>query len=363
MPRKSSILISAVLLLGFGLLGGAPPAYAASSKKGKKELAKQALAAEQSGDFEQAETAYCQLVQEDKKNKTAKAKCEEYIQRNQQLHAKDANAMAAGKSALAEHRFQDAVRAFQTVTSKRFHDEASRYLTTVIPEAQKAFAAEQQARQREEEARNADNFKRGTEAYQHNDFDTAKTLLTPVTGPNSVTARRVLQDIDHYTAGFEEAFQLEKAGKYKQAAERYRQILKIKADGPWEVGRKLAHIQQQLKAAAPPPAQPDSAAAAVLSPEDRGLAQAIEDFYRGEFQRAAGKLASYSGDGPRKALAMFYLGACELSLSFLAPSGNPAKELHARAVEHFRAARQILPTFTPPEQYVSPRMLKVFNES
>lgn len=360
MPRKSSVLISGVLLLGLGLLADAHPAYAANKKK---ELAKQALAAEESGDFEQAETAYCELLKEDKKNKTAKAKCEEYTQRNQQLHTKDADAMAAGKSALAEHRFQDAIHAFQTVTSKRFHDEASRYLTTVIPEAQKVFVAEQQASQREEEARNADNFKRGTEAYQRNDFDAAKALLTRVTGPNSVPARRVLQDIDQYTAEFEEAFKLEKAGKYKQAAERYRQVLKIKADGPWEAGRKLAQIQQQLKAAAPPPAQPGSAATEVLSPEDRGLAQAIEDFYSGEFQQAADKLASYSGDGPKKALAMFYLGACELSVYYLAPAGNAPKEVYERAVEHFRAARQIVPTFTPPQQYVSPRMLKVFSES
>jgi tetratricopeptide (TPR) repeat protein len=360
MPRKSSILINGVLLLGFGLLADAHPAYAANRKK---ELAKQALAAEASGDFEQAETAYCELLKEDKKNKTAKAKCEEYSQRNQQLHTKDADAMAAGKSALAERRFQDAIHAFQTVTSKRFHDEASRYLTTVIPEAQKAFVAEQQARQREEEARNADNLKRGTEAYQRNDFETSKALLTRVTGPSSVPARRVLQDINRYTTEFEEAFKLEKAGKYKQAAERYRQVLKIKADGPWEIGRKLAHMQQQLKAAAAPPAQPGSAATEVPSPEDRGLAQAIEDFYRGEFQQAAGKLASYPGEGPRRALAMFYLGACELSVYYLAPAGNAPKEVYERAVEHFRAARQIVPTFTPPEQYVSPRVLKVFSES
>ena len=91
--------------------------------------------------------------------------------------------MAAGKAALAEHRFPDAIRAFQSVITKRYHDEAAHYLTSTIPEAQKAFAAEQQARQRQDEARNAENLKKGTEAYQRNDFDTAKSLLPRVTGP------------------------------------------------------------------------------------------------------------------------------------------------------------------------------------
>jgi hypothetical protein len=357
MPRKSSVLISELLLLG--LLVGAVPAHAANKKK---DLAKQAKAAEERGDFEQAESLYCELQQEDKKSKSAKAKCEELTQRNQPLRARDADAMAVGKAALADHRFQDAITAFQSVTTKRYHDEAARYLTSTIPDAQKAFAAEQQAHQREADARNADNLKKGTEAYQRNDFDTAKLLLTKVAGPYAAAAQRILQDIGNYTTGFEEAFKLEKAGKYKQAAERYQQILKIKADGPWEVGRKLAHVQQQLRATAARPSQPNSGAA-VLSSEDLALAEAIAGFYRGEFQESANKLASYSGDGRKKALAIFYLGACELSMHFLAPAGDASKDMYDHAVEHFRAARQIVPTFTPPEQYVSPRILKVFHES
>jgi hypothetical protein len=356
MRRKSSALISGVLLVG--LLVGAIPAHAANKKK---ELAKQAKAAEESGDFEQAEQLYCELLQEDKKSKSAKEKCEEYTQRNQPLRAKDADAMTAGKAALAEHRFPDAIRAFQSVTGKHYKEEASHYLTSVIPDAQKAFAAEQQAKKREEEARNADTLKKGMEAYQHNDFDVAKSLLAKVAGPNATAAQHTLQDIGNYTTGYAEAFKLEKAGKYKQALERYRALLKIKADGPWEISQKAARVQQLLKSAAEAKAQ--AAAAPVLSPEDTGLAQGVHSFYRGEFQEAARKLATYSGDGPKKALAVFYLGACELSLYYLAPSDKAPKEMYERAVEHFRSARQLAPKFAPPEQYVSPRILKVFKET
>ena len=358
MPRKSSILISAVSVLC--LLAGTLPAHAANKKK---ELAKQAKAAEESGDFEQAEALYCELQQEDKKSKSAKEKCEELTQRNQPLRAKDADAIAAGKAALAEHRFQDAIRAFQSVKTKRYHDEAARYLTSVIPDAQKASAAEQQARQHQEEARNADLLKRGSEAYQRNDFEVAKTLLPKVTGPNAAAAQKVLQDIANYTAGYDEAYKLDKAGKHKQAVERYRQLLNIKSDGPWEIPQKIAHLQQLMKAAAEAKVQAVEKPAPALSPEDTGLIQGVESFYRGDFQDAASKLATYSGDGSRKALAVFYLGACELSLYFLAPSDKAPKEMYDRAVEHFRAVRQMAPTFTPPEQYVSPRILKVFKES
>jgi hypothetical protein len=355
MLRKLSVLISAVLLAG--LFAAAPPAHAANKKK---DLAKQAKAAEESGDFEQAEQLYCELLQEDKKSKTAKAKCEEYTQRNQPLRAKDEAAMAAGKAALAEHRFPDAIRAFQSVTSKRYKEEAAHYLNSVIPDAQKALAAEQQAKKREEEARNADNLKKGMEAYQRNDFDVAKSFLAKVNGPNATAAQKTLQDIGNYTTGYAEAFKLEKSGKYKQALERYRALLKIKADGPWEVAQKAARMQQLLRAAAEAKAQP---AAPVLTPEDTGLAQGVDSFYHGEFQEAASKLATYSGDGPKKALAIFYLGACELSLYYLAPSDTAPKEMYDRAVEHFRSARQLAPKFTPPEQYISPRILKVFKET
>jgi hypothetical protein len=363
MARRSSALISAALLLNLIVAAAAP---AAADNK-KKDLEKEAKAAEKAGDADKAGALYCELVEVDKKSKTAKAKCDEFKQRTQAAQdAKDTQAMTAGKAALADHRFQDAINAFKSVTAARYKDEAARYLSKDIPDAQKAYAADQAARkQREEAARDAEHFKKGNDAYQQNDFDTAKAQLSQVTGANAAEAKRLLQNIDDYKSGFDQGFKFEKAGKQKQAADAYRRILKIKPDGPWDVSKKLAKLDKDLKAAAATAAAEKAASekpAAPLSTDDSNLAEAISGFYRGEYQQSQAKLASYAGDGPRKALALFYLGACELSQYYLA-AGEPPKDLYDRAVEHFRAARKTAPSFAPPVQYISPRVMKVFSEA
>ncbi len=361
MARRLSALISAALLLSF-LIAAAP----ASADNKKKDLEKEAKAAEKAGDTEKAGSLFCELIQIDTKNKNAKKKCDDYTQRLQAAQdTKDAQTMATGKAALADHRFQEAINAFKSVTAARYKDEAARYLSKDIPDAQKAFAADQAARkQREEEARNADRFKKGSVAYQQNDFDTAKLQLSQVAGANAAEAKRILQNIDDYKSGFDQGFKFEKAGKQKQAVDAYRKILKIKADGPWEVSKKVAKLEKEMRAAAAAAAEKAAAEkpAAPLSADDNKLAEAISGFYRGEYQQSQDKLASYSGDGPRKALALFYLGACELS-QYLLAAGDPPKDLYDKAVEHFRAARKTVPAFAPPEQYISPRVMKVFSEA
>jgi len=357
MARKSSALISAALLLS--LLVASDPFAAAENKK--KDLEKEAKAAEKAGDADKAGSIFCELLQIDTKNKNAKKKCEEYNQRMQAAQdSKDGQAMASGKAALANHNFQDAINAFKSVTTARYKDEAARYLTKDIPAAQKAFAAEQATRkQHEEEARNAEHFKKGKDAYQQNDFDTAKAQLSQVTGANAAEAKRIVQNIDDYKAGFDQGFKFETGRRYKQAADAYRKILKIKPDGPWEVNKKLAKLDKDMKAAAAAAAEK----AALEKQEDKDLADAISGYYHGDYQQSQAKLANYSGDGPRKALALFYLGACELSQYLLADPGNPPKSLYDKAVEHFRAARKTAPAFAPPTQYISPRVMKVYTEA
>lgn len=354
MLRRSSVLINGALLLSFVLAQVRP----ANADHKKKELAKQAAAAEQSGDSEQAETAYCQLVQEDKKNKNAAAKCEEFRQRNQQLYAKDAGSMAGGKTALAEHRFADAIRSFQAVSSHRFHDEAARYLTTVIPDAQRAFEADKSARE-QAEARNLESFKAGMEAYKRNDFETAKAKLPDVTGNNAAAAQATLDRIKKYERAFDEGFQFEKRGKYKEAATRYKQVLNIKRDGPWDVSRKLARVEEHLKDEQAQGSNP----AAPLSPADSALADAIAMFYRGEYQDAVNALTAYPADAGKRGLALFYLGASELSLYLTSAPDQASKDLYDQAIKHFRSVHEVQPSFAPPVQYVSPRLLQAFKES
>lgn len=352
MRPKSSVLINGVLLLSF-LVAVVRPANADHKKK---ELAKQAAAAEQSGDSEQAEAAYCELTQEDKKNKTAAAKCDEFRQRNQQLYTKDSDAMTSGKAALADHRFADAIRSFQAVSSHRFHDQAAKYLTSVIPDAQRAFEADKAARE-QAEARNTQSFKAGMEAYKRNDFEAAKASLPAVTGNNAAAAQAALDRIRKYERTFDEGFQFERRGKYKEAAARYKQVLTIKRDGPWEVAKKLARVEEQLKNSQ------GNEAATPASPADSSLADAIAMFYRGDYQQATDALQAYPADAGKRALALFYLGASELSLYLTSPPKQASKDLYDHAIQHFHAAHQMAPSFAPPEQYVSPRLLQAFKDA
>jgi hypothetical protein len=144
-----------------------------------------------------------------------------------------------------------------------------------------------------------------------------------------------------------------KAGKNKQAIASYNKALSIKPDGPWDLKTKVAQLEQSSK----------PSGTAKLSPDDEALIGAINDFYNGDFTSAAGKLAQYNGNGPRKALALFYQGAAELSASFLMSDQDTDKKLYNSALEHFHAARQQAPGFKSPEAYISPRVLKVFVEA
>jgi len=57
------------------------------------------------------------------------------------------------------------------------------------------------------------------------------------------------------------------------------------------------------------------------------------------------------------------MGASELSRYFVAGADDKSKELYNHAVGHFRAAREAAAGFSPPQQYVSQRILAVFNQS
>jgi tetratricopeptide (TPR) repeat protein len=318
----------------------------------KKDLLKLAQAAEQAGNYEQAQSAYCDLAKEDKKNETARAKCAEYTQRNEEARKKDADRMSAGKQALAQNRFDEAIQDFRAVVGKQYHDEAARYLNVVIPQAQKQLEVERERLAAEAKAAAAKNdklYQQGMAAYQRNEFDKAKSFLVAVTGESAANARKTLGQIDDYTKAFNEGNHFDREGNHKQAIEWYSRALRIKSDGPGELKQKIAAATEKL--------------AQLKQTNDQPLVDGITDFYNGNYLQADEKLASFSGSGSKKALALFYLGASELSRYFLAGADDKSKDLYDHAVEHFRAARGAAAGFSPPQQYVSRRILAVFDQS
>ena len=124
-----------------------------------------------------------------------------------------------------------------------------------------------------------------------------------------------------------------------------------------------------------PPAQPDSTTTAARAPivkhpaaerktatEHTGesvLADALTEYYAGQFDRADTDLQRYLQQYPGSALAQFYLGVCRLTRYYIAPEKRRPPELLAQAQASFRLAKQSA-GFTPPEKYVSPKILQVY---
>jgi len=355
MRRKLSAHIDTALLLVLCVLLIAPEAQANK----KKDLLKKAQAAEQAGDSEGAWSAYCELSREDPKDEQARAKCAEFSQRSQDADKKDAAMMSAGEQALAQNRFDEAMQDFKAVVGRSYHDQAQHYLNAIIPQAQQKFAAEQQ--RLAAEAKNSQLFQQGRDAYKKNEFEKAKPLLSAVTGDNTANAHNVLQQIDDYTKSVNEGARLEGAGSYAQAIERYRRALKIKGDGPGNLRQKIASAT--VKLAQLSGKQPEASEKQPQQAGDQPLIDGIAAFYTGNYQQAEERLSAYSGDGSRKALALFYLGASTLSRYFLAGADDKAKDLYNQAMDKFREARQAAAGFSPPQQVISPRILAVFNQS
>jgi hypothetical protein len=347
MRQKLSVLIKPVLALAFCVLLLSPAVQASK----KKDLLKQAQAAEKAGDAEGAQSAYCQLSQVDQKNDAARAKCAEYTQRadqhNEDIRKQDAARIAAGVAAIAQGHFDEAKQQFRSVEGKDSRDEASRYLTVIIPQAELKFKTDQE--KAAAEAKNNEIYQQGLAAYKRNEFDKAKPLLASVAGDNANNAQKLLVQMDDYTKSVDKGDSLEHAANYQTALESYNRALKIKRDGPGNLKEKIAAVNVKLSQ--------------LKQANEQPLLDGITAFYDGNFQLAEEMFSAFPGSGSKRALALFYLGASELSRYYLAGADDKSKDLYNQAIEHFRQARLAANGFSPPQHYVSQRILGVFNQT
>jgi hypothetical protein len=108
---------------------------------------------------------------------------------------------------------------------------------------------------------------------------------------------------------------------------------------------------QAQQAAATPSATPEA---------DVMLARAIGEYYRGLYIDAEGHIKDYQNvNGSKKALGYFYSGVSKLTRYFL--GGETDKKLLNDAEAALRIAKSTSGFKAPGEDYVSPRVLKVFN--
>lgn len=115
----------------------------------------------------------------------------------------------------------------------------------------------------------------------------------------------------------------------------------------------LAALQAQAEQQATPPTQKASSEADVM------LAKAIREYYQGEYEQSEVHIQDYLDvNGSKTALGYFYKGASKLTRYYL--GGSTDAHLMKEAQDLFRNAKKV-PGFNPPGQnYVSPKILKVF---
>jgi hypothetical protein len=89
---------------------------------------------------------------------------------------------------------------------------------------------------------------------------------------------------------------------------------------------------------------------------------AIQEFYAGHFLQADQLLDEYLGQpGKYKALAYFYRGAIVCTDYFLTGAKDEQKQALAR--DFFSKARQADRKFTPPEKFISPKIIAVYDKT
>jgi DNA-binding transcriptional MerR regulator len=96
--------------------------------------------------------------------------------------------------------------------------------------------------------------------------------------------------------------------------------------------------------------------------DDALLAEAIHEFYAGHFSQADQMLDQYLGQPSKnKSLAYFFRGAIACTDYFL--SGAKDEQKQTRAHDFFSKARQADAKFTPPRDYISPKIIDVYEKT
>lgn len=98
------------------------------------------------------------------------------------------------------------------------------------------------------------------------------------------------------------------------------------------------------------------------SARDTLLDEAIHEFYAGRFLQADRLLDQYLGQPSKyKSLAYFYRGAIACTDYFLTGAKDEQKQMRAR--DFFSKARQADGKFSPPRDYISPKIIEVYEKT
>ena len=125
-----------------------------------------------------------------------------------------------------------------------------------------------------------------------------------------------------------------------------------------EANAALEELSKQAVAAPVQPA-PEPQTPGVISDSDQLLAQGITEYYTGNFDDAYSDLRNYlKFKGEKVGLANFYLGALKATQYHLGGASDP--KLKEAAEGSFRVAKKA-PNFKPPQKYISPKIMDMYN--
>ncbi len=124
-----------------------------------------------------------------------------------------------------------------------------------------------------------------------------------------------------------------------------------------EISRLLAAAEAGLKSEPPQAAAPDRSAELATFLDD-----GVREFYAGNYEATDRLLEQYLGEkGKNAALAFFFMGAVASTGYFL--SGEQDKQKETRALELFAKGRQANPNFQPPRDWVSPKIMALYDRA
>ncbi len=413
--------------LAAALLLSVPVALSADKRQ---ELYDRAVKAGSLSQVEDAARLFCEVAKMDPGFRDSKQMCTLMTHEAELERKRSDDRFAEAVKAFQDGRFDEAEQKFKNVRAGTHLEEAKQYLAK-IPAARQERAAT--------EAENA-KFDHGVQAYKTNDFASAKSVFSQITGKRAAEAQVFLDNMKRFEQAMASGDAAAGSDPAKALAS-YNQAAAIKPDGPGDPRGKAARMQSQIASAAaaataaaakkeepvvvPKPVAPavtavketrptvdvhkllreaeaaqkrgDAGSAsgkylAVLavdpgnavarkaldalsaqgparrqsagSEADVMLARAIREFYTGYTEDAEVHIKDYiNANGSKAALGYFYLGAIKLTRYYLAGERDSDKKLLSDAKVAFRVARGTA-GFTPPsQQFISPKILKVYEQA
>lgn len=219
------------------------PAWA--SRKDDDYKAAQAAAA--AGQQEEAMKLYCAVAKEDANYKDAKQNCENIKSELLKEQGRNEGRWADGVKAFDSGDYDLAEQKFRNIRSGQYYADAQNYLNSKIPQARREAAARAAAAQNNDSAMNA-RFDQAVQAYNNNNFSSARSLFGQITGKHQPDAQTYLRKMDQYDDAMQDGDNHANSKEYKSAIDAYNRAGGIKSDGPGNPQGKIANMRSLLAA-------------------------------------------------------------------------------------------------------------------